>query len=290
MNKITKAIIPAAGLGTRFLPATKAIPKEMFPIVDIPALQYIVKEAVESGITDIGIIVSREKPSIKEHFTIDAFLEQRLLQANKVEEAKMIRDIANMINITFISQPEPKGLGHAVLCAREFVGDDDFAIMLGDDLIVNRNGLPVMKQMIDAYNMEGTSILGVQEVRKEDTCKYGILKPSSVDGHLVKVSSIVEKPRVEEAPSNYAVLGRYILSNKIFNILSHQESGKGGEIQLTDAIDRLIQIDDVFGYCFEGDRYDIGDKFGYVKAIIDFSLEREDLSDKVREYIDNLVK
>lgn len=290
MNKIRKVIIPAAGLGTRFLPATKAIPKEMFPIIDIPTLQYIVQEAVDSGIEEIGIIVSKSKPSIEEHFSIDFDLEKKLLESNKVLEAQMLRDIANMVKISFINQLEPKGLGHAVLCAKDFIGKDDFAIMLGDDLIVNRKGSPVLKQMIDAYNNENTSILGVQEVAKEDTCRYGILKPVNVKGKLIEISSVVEKPKVEEAPSNYAVLGRYVLKNKIFDILASQEFGKGGEIQLTDAIDKLINQDKVYGYCFDGERYDIGDKFGYVKAIIDFSLERDDLSSKVRDYIKKVVE
>lgn len=289
MNKITKAIIPAAGLGTRFLPATKAMPKEMFPIIDIPTLQYIVQEAVESGIKDIGIIISVEKPSIEQHFTIDYDLEERLKKANKFDDAKMIRDIANMVNITFINQPEPKGLGHAVLCARDFIGNDDFAIMLGDDLMVNKNGQPVLKQMIDVYNQKGSSVLGVQEVLKEDTCKYGILNPKKIEGHIIEMINIIEKPKIEEAPSNYAVLGRYVLTNNIFNILEKQESGKGGEIQLTDAIDKLLKDEIVYGYCFEGKRYDIGDKFGYIKAIIEFALEREDLSLKVKNYIKTLA-
>ena len=225
MNRIKKVIIPAAGLGTRFLPATKSTPKEMFPIIDMPTLQYIVQEAADSGIEEVGIIVSREKPSIAEHFTVDLDLEERLLKANKIEEVNMLRNIASLVKISFINQPEPKGLGHAVLCAKEFVGEEDFAIMLGDDLIVNRNGKPVLQQMIDAYDEKKASILGVQEVERNDTCKYGILKPIFIEGRLVEIESVVEKPRVEDAPSNYAVLGRYVLSNKIFDIFSEQGSG-----------------------------------------------------------------
>lgn len=290
MNRIKKVIIPAAGLGTRFLPATKSTPKEMFPIIDMPTLQYIVQEAADSGIEEVGIIVSREKPSIAEHFTVDLDLEERLLKANKIEEVNMLRNIASLVKISFINQPEPKGLGHAVLCAKEFVGEEDFAIMLGDDLIVNRNGKPVLQQMIDAYDEKKASILGVQEVERKDTCKYGILKPISIKERLLEIESVVEKPRVEEAPSNYAVLGRYVLSNKIFDILEHQQPGKGGEIQLTDALDTLINQEKVYGYNFEGDRYDIGDKFGYIKAIIDFALEREDLSKQVKEYLKKVAE
>lgn len=290
MSKIRKVIIPAAGLGTRFLPATKSMPKEMFPIIDMPTLQYIVQEAYDSGIEEVGIIVSREKPSIKEHFTLDNDLEDRLLKINKVEEVKMLRKIASLVNITYIYQNEPKGLGHAVLCAREFIDGEDFAIMLGDDLIVNNNGEPVLKQMINAYNNKNASILGVQEVEHKDTCKYGILKPVMINDRLIEIESVVEKPKVEESPSNYAVLGRYVLSNKIFDILENQAPGKGGEIQLTDALDTLIKIEKVYGYNFIGNRYDIGDKFGYIKAIIDFALEREDLSTKVMEYLKKVVK
>ena len=289
MNKVKKAIIPA-GLGTRFLPVTKALPKEMLPIIDTPTLQYIVEEAVESGITEIGIIVSMAKPSIAHHFSVNEELEHRLLKAGKNEEAKMIHDIAGMVKIQFILQEEPRGLGHAVLCAREFIGEDDFAIMLGDDLIINRDGKPVLSQMIDAYNEIGSSVLGVKEVDANAVSKYGIVDPVESNGKLNKIKGIIEKPSVELAPSRCAVLGRYILSNKIFNILENQEPGRGGEIQLTDAISKLIDSDNVYAYEFDGVRYDIGDKFGFIKATIDFALQRDDLKEKVIDYIKKVAK
>ena len=288
---IKKVIIPAAGLGTRFLPATKSIPKEMFPIIDKPALQYIVEEAHNSGIEEVGIIISEEKPSILNHFSQDETLEARLIKANKLQEAKMIREIGNLVKITFIEQKEPKGLGHAIMCAKDFINGEDFAIMLGDDLIVNRKGEPVLKQMLDAYEKEKASILGVQVVPDDDVSKYGIINPKVIiDDKMILADSVIEKPTIEEAPSRYAVLGRYVLTNKIFSILEHQKPGKGGEIQLTDAISTLMKEEKVYGYWFEGDRYDIGDKFGYVKAMIDFSLERDDLSFKVYEYLKKVVK
>lgn len=290
MNKITKVLIPAAGLGTRFLPATKSLPKEMFPIIDTPTLQYIVQEAYDSGIEEVGIIVSCEKPSIKRHFEIDSYLENKLIAANKIEEAKMIRDIASLVKIRFIIQEEPKGLGHAILCAKEFIGKDDFAIMLGDDLIVNREGKPVLQQLIDAYNETGSSIVGVQEVNRDDVSKYGIINPDSKCENLIKVKGMVEKPKKEKAPSNYAVLGRYVLSNDIFDILDNIHPEEGKEIQLTEGIEQLLEKESVYACCFEGTRYDIGDKFGYIKAIIDFSLSRDDLKDKVKEYLKKVVE
>ena len=239
---IKKVIIPAAGLGTRFLPATKSIPKEMFPIIDKPALQYIVEEAHNSGIEEVGIIISEEKPSILNHFSQDETLEARLIKANKLQEAKMIREIGNLVKITFIEQKEPKGLGHAIMCAKDFINGEDFAIMLGDDLIVNRKGEPVLKQMLDAYEKEKSSILGVQVVSDDDVSKYGIINPKVIiDDKMILADSVIEKPTLEEAPSRYAVLGRYVLTNKIFNILEHQKPGKGGEIQLTDAISTLMK-------------------------------------------------
>ncbi len=289
MNKIRKAIIPAAGLGTRFLPATKALPKEMLPIIDKPTLQYIVEEAVASGIEEIGIIVSIEKPSICHHFSVDEEFERRLIKAGKTEEAKMIHEIANLVKMEFITQEEPKGLGHAVLCAHDFIGDEDFAIMLGDDLIVNRGGKPVLAQMIEAYEKSGPSVLGVQEVPECAVSKYGIVDPERSEERLMKIKGIVEKPSRENAPSHSAVLGRYILSNRIFEILEHQMPGKGGEIQLTDAISTLIEKENVFAFQFEGRRYDIGDKFGYVKATLDFALERPDLQEKLREYLKKIA-
>lgn len=288
MSKITKAIIPAAGLGTRFLPATKSIPKEMFPIIDTPTLQHIAQEAKESGITDLGIIVSAEKPCITHHFSIDELLEKRLKSVGKFEEAQMVRDIANMINVTFIFQNKPKGLGHAIHCAKDFINGEDFAIMLGDDLVINQNGKPVLAQLLDVYEEKHASVLGVQKVPENDVNKYGIVNPAKIGGRLVLAKSVIEKPDQKDAPSNFAVLGRYVLTNRIFDILERIKPGKGGEIQLTDAIDVLMQEEEIYAYDFEGKRYDIGDKFGYVKATIDFALNREDLKDKVLEYIKNI--
>jgi len=288
MNKIKKAIIPAAGLGTRFLPATKALPKEMLPVIDTPAIQYIVEEAVSSGIEEIGIIISEAKPSIEQHFSVDEKLENRLKIVKKYEEAEMIRDIANMVKITFIYQDQPLGLGHAIYCAKDFVGDEDFAVMLGDDIIVNRNGKPVMSQLVKAYEKTHTSILGVQEVPECMVHKYGIVKPLQKQDKLMEINGMIEKPNPQDAPSNCAVLGRYILTNKIFDILKEQKPGKNNEIQLTDSIVTLLNYEKVYACEFEGIRYDIGDKFGYVKATIDFALQRPDLQEKVKEYI-NLI-
>lgn len=290
MNKIKKVIIPAAGLGTRFLPATKSLPKEMFPIIDTPTLQYIVEEAHASGIEEVGIVVSVEKPSIKKHFEIDETLENHLIATNKLEEAKLIREIASLTKITFIIQDQPKGLGHAILCARDFINGEDFAIMLGDDLIVNRNGKPVLKQLIEAYEKTGCSVLGVQQVPYEDVKKYGVVDPKIIDGNLIKIKGMVEKPQVEDAPSNYAVLGRYVLTNKVFDYLAKIVTDGKKEIQLTTGIEDLLNAEDVYAYCFEGIRYDIGDKFGYIKATIDFALNRDDLKDKVMEYIKKIVE
>lgn len=290
MKKITKAVIPAAGLGTRFLPATKSLPKEMFPIIDTPTLQHIVKEAVDSGITDIGIIISDEKPSISHHFSVDKKLEDRLLKLGKNDEAKMVHEIGNLVRIKFIYQDQPKGLGHAILCAKNFVNGDDFAIMLGDDLIMNKNGEPALMQLLNIYNQYHTSVLGVQGVPNNDVSRYGIVNPVSVNGRTIICQSMVEKPRKEEAPSNFAVLGRYVLTNDVFEVLEKTKPGKGGEIQLTDAIDVMMKNAKIYAYDFEGYRYDIGDKFGYVKATIDFALERDDLKEKVMNYIKDIDK
>lgn len=290
MKKIRKAIIPAAGLGTRFLPVTKGLPKEMLPIIDIPTVQYIIEEAIDSGIEEILIIDNVDKTIIHKYFSVDEKLENKLLETNKKDEYDLVHHIGTMCKISYVQQNDPKGLGHAVSLAEEFVGDEPFAILLGDDLMSNVGGTPVLKQMIDAYDKVGSSILGVQEVAREVVHKYGVVKPVSIDGRLIKISDFVEKPKTEEAPSCYAGLGRYILTPKIFELLKTQTPGKGGEIQLTDSIKRLMDIEGVYAYDFEGTRYDVGDKFGFVKAIIDFSLRRDELKDKVQEYINSLAK
>ena len=290
MKKIKKAIIPAAGLGTRFLPATKSLPKEMLPIVDTPTIQYIVEEAVASGIEEILIITNGNKHSMENHFDVNFELETRLRLSKKEKEAEQIRAIANMANIFYVRQKEPKGLGHAVSCAKSFVGEEPFAVLLGDDLIINKNGKPVLRQLIDVYEQTSSSVIGVQEVKQEDVSKYGVVKPVTQNGRTIEISDFVEKPPVEKAPSRFAVLGRYVLTPAIFEILDNQTPGKGGEIQLTDAIRTLMDREHVYAYDFEGFRYDVGDKFGFVRATIDFALEREDLKESTANYIKELAK
>ena len=290
---IKKAVIPAAGLGTRFLPATKAIPKEMLPIVDTPTLQYIVKEAVESGIEQILIITNQNKHCMENHFDTDFELEARLRASGKDAEADMINEIANMVNIFYIRQKEPKGLGHAILCAQPFIGDEPFAVLLGDDIIVNRGGKPALRQLMEAYHERKSSVVGVQQVDPASTNKYGIVTPSSSaprKGRMVKLSGMVEKPDPAEAPSNLAAYGRYVLAPTIFDFLESQTAGKGGEIQLTDAICRLMEREAVYAYDMEGERYDAGDKFGFIRATIDFALERDEIRPKLAEYIKQLAE
>ena len=291
-KKVRKAIIPAAGLGTRFLPATKAIAKEMLPIVDIPTIQYIIQEAVDSGIEEILIITNSNKHAMENHFDKNYELEERLKESGKLEQVKMIQDIADMANIYYIRQKEPKGLGHAVLCAKSFIGDEPFAVLLGDDVVVNKEGKPALKQLIEQYEKTSASVIGVQTVDKKDVSKYGIVEPSKshpAKGRLVKLTDMVEKPAVEKAPSQLAVLGRYVLTPEIFELLETQGKGAGGEIQLTDAIKRLLDRQAVYAYDFEGKRYDVGDKCGFIKATIDFALDREDLHDQVSKHIQDIV-
>lgn len=283
--KVKKAIIPAAGFGTRFLPATKAIPKEMLPIIDIPTIQYIVEECIDSGIEDILIIDNDSKLEIRRHFSIDERLENKLRETNKLKELDLVHSIATRVKISYVQQNNPKGLGHAVSLAEEWANGDPVVVLCGDDIMVNRNGLPITKQLIDAYEKTNYSILGVQEILRENVHKYGVITPVSIDGRLIQISDVVEKPKTEDAPSNYATLGRYVLSPKIFEYLKTQTPGAGGEIQLTDSIRRLMNEEKVYAYNFEGVRYDAGDKFGYVSAVIDFALEREDLKEKVLEHL-----
>lgn len=289
---VRKAVIPAAGLGTRFLPATKAIPKEMLPIVDIPTIQFIVEEAVQSGIEEILVITNANKHCMENHFDKNYELEARLLESGKKAEAEMINSIAGMANIYYVRQKEPKGLGHAILCAKSFIGDEPFAILLGDDVVVNKNGTPALKQLIQAYNKVGASVVGVQTVAPDQVSKYGIVAPSKdypPEGRLTKLFDMVEKPAKEKAPSRLAVLGRYVLRSEIFELLENQTAGAGGEIQLTDAIRRLMVTQAVYAYDFEGIRYDVGDKFGFIKATLDFALDRPELKDQVTEYIKELA-
>lgn len=255
--QVRKAIIPAAGLGTRFLPATKAQPKEMLPIVDKPTLQYIIEEAVDSGIEEILIITGRNKTSIENHFDRSIELELTLAEKKKEELLKMVREISDMVNIHYVRQKEPKGLGHAIYCARSFVGNEPFAVLLGDDIVYHESK-PCLKQMIEAYNEYKTTILGVQVVPESEVDKYGIINGKHIEDRIYKVKGLVEKPDIHEAPTNIAILGRYIINPAIFNILEHTKPGKGGEIQLTDALKELAQKEAMYAYQFEGRRYDVG--------------------------------
>lgn len=288
-KKIRKAIIPAAGLGTRFLPATKAQPKEMLPIVDKPTIQYIIEEAVASGIEEILIITGRSKKCIEDHFDKSVELELELEKSGKEEMLKMVREISDMVDIHFIRQKEPRGLGHAISCAKTFVGNEPFAVLLGDDIVYNE-GKPCLKQLIDCYDEYKTSVLGVQTVEAKDVNKYGIVNGIHIEDRVYKVKGLVEKPPVEESPSNVAILGRYIITPQIFKILEETKPGKGGEIQLTDALLKLIDEEAMYAYDFEGTRYDVGDKLGFLKATVEYALRREDLRDGFIEYLNILKK
>lgn len=286
--KIRKAIIPAAGLGTRFLPATKAQPKEMLPIVDKPTLQYIIEEAIESGIEEILIITGRNKSSIENHFDKSIELELELERSGKTELLEMVRNISDMVNIHYIRQKEPKGLGHAIYCAKSFIGDEPFAVLLGDDIVYNKK--PCLKQLMEAYERYETTMLGVQEVATEDVSKYGIVDGVNVDRHVYKVNGLVEKPSIETAPSNIAILGRYIINPAIFEILRHTKPGKGGEIQLTDGLKELSNRESMYAYIFEGRRYDVGDKQGFLEATVEYALRREDLKGDFLKYLEKIVR
>jgi UTP--glucose-1-phosphate uridylyltransferase len=283
---IRKAIIPAAGLGTRFLPATKAQPKEMLPIVDKPAIQYIVEEAIASGIEDIIIVTGRNKRAIEDHFDKSVELEATLEEKGSSDLLQIVRDISNLADIHYIRQKQPLGLGHAVYCARKFIGDEPFAVLLGDDII--QSDPPCLKRMIELYDRYRSSVIAVQQVPWEDVSKYGIVSPAERLEEPVPVSRIedlVEKPERESAPSNMAVIGRYIIEPDIFRLLEQCKPGRGGEIQLTDAL-RLLNVDKpMIAYPIEGKRYDIGDKLGYIEATIEFALNREDLKEDVRNYL-----
>lgn len=281
--KIKKAIIPAAGLGTRFLPATKAQPKEMLPIVDKPTIQYIVEEAVQSGIEDILIITGRNKRAIEDHFDKSVELELELKKKNQESLLSLVEDISNMVNIHYIRQKEPKGLGHAIYCAKSFVGNEPFAVLLGDDVVDAK--VPVLKQMIEQFERYNCTIIGVQEVPEEDVHKYGIVSGTFIEDRLYKVNDLIEKPRREEAPSNIAILGRYIITPRIFEILENTPPGRGGEIQLTDALKTLLNYEAIYAYNFIGKRYDVGDKLGYLMATVEYALKREDLREPFKRYL-----
>ncbi|EKN62768.1 UTP--glucose-1-phosphate uridylyltransferase GalU [Schinkia azotoformans] len=291
MKKVRKAIIPAAGLGTRFLPATKAQPKEMLPIVDKPTIQYIIEEAVASGIEDIIVVTGRGKRAIEDHFDKSYELEETLAKKEKWDLLKEVQGISNLANIHYIRQKEPKGLGHAIACASRFIGDEPFAVLLGDD-IVHSPEKPALKQLIDVYERFNSSVIGVQQVPDEDVSKYGIISMTNgeIESGVFRIHDLVEKPKLEEAPSNYAIMGRYILRPEIFYVLDNVKPGAGGEIQLTDAIKLLNEQQIVVAYNFEGTRHDVGDKFGFIRATIEFALEREDLREEVLGYLKKVVE
>ncbi|WP_416828386.1 UTP--glucose-1-phosphate uridylyltransferase GalU [Ectobacillus polymachus] len=287
MKKIRKAIIPAAGLGTRFLPATKAMPKEMLPILDKPTIQYIVEEAIDSGIEDIIIVTGKGKRAIEDHFDHVFDLEQNLLDKGKMDLLEKVQKSSELANIHYIRQKEPKGLGHAIWCARHFVGDEPFAVLLGDDVV--RAERPCLRQLIDEYERTYSSVIGVMHVDDDQTHRYGIIDPIDQVGRRYQVRKFVEKPAPGTAPSNLAIIGRYVLTPEIFMFLDKQQIGAGGEIQLTDAIESLNGIQRVFAYEFEGDRYDVGEKLGYVETTIKFALQNEELRGPVLEFITEQV-
>jgi UTP--glucose-1-phosphate uridylyltransferase len=286
--KVRKAIIPAAGLGTRFLPATKAQPKEMLPIVDKPTIQYIVEEACASGIEDIIIVTGRSKRAIEDHFDKSYELESELEKSGKEDLLELVQNISNMVNIHYIRQKEPRGLGHAIYCAKSFIGNEPFAVLLGDDVVDAET--PCLKQMIDVYNEYKTSILGVQKVPDEDVSKYGIVNCKHVEDRVYKVKDLVEKPKKEEAPSNIAILGRYIITPKIFEYLENTKPGAGGEIQLTDALKELSRTEAMYAYDFIGRRYDVGNRMGFLEATVEFALKRDDLKDEFRAYLKRIIE
>ena len=287
MSKVRKAVIPAAGLGTRFLPATKAIAKEMLPIIDKPTIQFIVEEAIESGIEDIIIVTGKAKRPIEDHFDANVELEQNLASKGKDELLALVEETTG-INIHFIRQKRPLGLGHAVLQAKAFVGNEPFVVMLGDDIMEDE--IPLTKQLINTYDQTKASALAVMEIPKEDTDKYGVIAPNEqISEGLYDVSHFVEKPKPEDAPSNLAIIGRYLLRPEIFEILENQEPGIGGEIQLTDAIDTLNMTQRVFAHEFTGKRYDVGNKMGMLEANIEYGLTHPEIKDDLKEYLIKLI-
>ncbi|MBP1950571.1 UTP--glucose-1-phosphate uridylyltransferase GalU [Virgibacillus litoralis] len=287
MKTVKKAIIPAAGLGTRFLPATKAMPKEMLPIVDKPTIQYIVEEAIESGIEDIIIVTGKGKRAIEDHFDHNFELEDNLVKKEKFELLNKVNYASN-VDIHFIRQKEPKGLGHAVWCARKFIGDEPFAVLLGDDIV--KTETPALKQLITQYEETQSSIVGVQQVPKNQTHRYGVVDPNTIEGRRYQVNNFVEKPSQGSAPSNLAIMGRYIFNPEIFGFLDKQEIGAGGEIQLTDAIQKLNELQNVYAYDFEGKRYDVGEKLGFVKTTIEMAMDNDEIRDELYEYLVQMMK
>lgn len=287
MSKIKKAIIPAAGLGTRFLPATKAMPKEMLPILDTPTIQYIVEEAARAGIEDIIIVTGKHKRAIEDHFDNQKELESTLKDKGKLDLLEKVQHSTDLANIFYVRQKEQKGLGHAIWTARQFFGDEPFAVLLGDDIVQSET--PAIQQLIEQYEVTQKSVIGVQEVPYEETHRYGIVEPKTKQGRRYEVSQFVEKPAPGTAPSNLAIMGRYVLTPEIFKYLDTQDVGAGGEIQLTDAIERLNQDDSVYAYEFDGTRYDVGEKIGFVKTTLHFALNDPSMKEEMTRYINDLL-
>ena len=281
--KLKKAVIPVAGLGTRFLPATKTVPKELLPIIDIPSIQYVVQEAVDSGIQEIIFVTGRGKDAIEDHFDEAPELEQILAERGQMETVEMLRRIVGMTEVVSVRQKKPLGLGHAVLCARDLVGNEPFAVMLADDLI--DGGTPCIRQLLEIFEENQESVIALMEVPQEDVHRYGVIKGNELKKRLYQIEATVEKPSAKDAPSRMAIIGRYILRPEIFGILERLPAGKGGEIQLTDGLSQLVRERKVFGCEFQGERYDIGDKFGFVRATIAYALKRPDMRDRVLEYL-----
>ncbi|MFN2607278.1 MAG: UTP--glucose-1-phosphate uridylyltransferase GalU [Acidimicrobiales bacterium] len=287
-QRVRKAVIPAAGLGTRFLPATKAQPKEMLPIVDTPAIQHVVQEAVRAGLRDILIITGRGKRSLEDHFDRSFELEHYLEAAGKFELLKEMREIADMADIHYVRQGEPRGLGHAVSTARQHVGGEPFVVMLGDDIMTAE--ATVLSDMLDVYDRYGRSVVAVKEFPPEEISAYGCVRPEPVHDGLVRVLDLVEKPRPEEAPSNLAVMGRYVFTPEIFDALDRVGPGSGGEIQLTDAMALLLTEQTIYGHVFDRGRFDVGDKFDYLRATVEMAIDREDLGPRFRAFLAELVR
>ncbi|MGN7169703.1 UTP--glucose-1-phosphate uridylyltransferase GalU [Paenibacillus cellulositrophicus] len=286
--KIRKAIIPAAGLGTRFLPATKAMPKEMLPIVDKPTIQYIIEEAVASGIEDIIIVTGKGKRAIEDHFDYSFELEHNLIEKKKWELLNEVRKSSEMADIHYIRQKEPKGLGHAIWCARKFIGDEPFAVLLGDDIV--EADVPCLKQMIDIYDTYQSSIVGVQPVEWDEVSRYGIVDATRVNDRVYQAEALIEKPKPADAPSNLAIMGRYILTPDIFQLLEEQTEGVNGEIQLTDALSRLSEQEQILAYHFDGIRHDVGEKLGFIRTTIHYALQNDELKGDLLRYIREVLE
>lgn len=289
MSNVKKAIVPVAGFGTRFLPFTKAVPKEMLPIVDVPTIQIIVEELVQSGITDILFITNRNKHAIEDHFDYSLELEEILLKNNKIDELKKIKDIADKANFYFKRQKETKGLGHAIYQGKEFVGDDPFVVVLGDDIVYNPE-IPAISQLIKKYDEIGHDIIGCQIVPMSQINKYGSIEFDQIDGRTYKIINCVEKPEPDVAPSNIAILGRYVFTKNIFKHIENTKPGIGNEIQITDAINKLAQAEGAYGYIYEGKRYDVGDKLGFLEATVEYALRHDKLKDEFRSYLMKILE